>query len=46
MLWRRLTNFINDIQTSPSPFLMEFVKKGNGFTNANAMEFIRMNVHP
>jgi hypothetical protein len=40
-------NFINDIQVSLSPFLVELViKRGSDVTNANVMEFIHMNVHP
>jgi hypothetical protein len=45
--WKRCMNFINDIQTSPSSFLVEFVvKQGSDVTNANAMKFIPLNVHP
>jgi len=45
--WRKFTSFINNIETSPSPLLMEFiVKKGSDVTDANTMEFIHMNVHP
>jgi len=40
-------NLINNIQTSPSLLLVELVvKRGGDVTNANAMEFIHMNVHP
>jgi hypothetical protein len=40
-------SFINDIQTSPSLLLVEFVVKKRGdVINANTMEFIHMNVHP
>ncbi len=47
MPWRRCINFINNIQTSPSPFLVKFVvRKGGDVTDANAMEFIHLNVHP
>jgi hypothetical protein len=47
MPWRRCINFIDNIQTNPSPFLVEFVaKKGGDVTDANAMEFIHLNVHP
>jgi hypothetical protein len=39
-------SFIDDIQTSPSMILMEFiVKRGSDVTNANAMGFIPLNVH-
>jgi hypothetical protein len=41
MLWRRLMNFINNIQACPSPFFVELVvKKGSDVMNINAMEFI------
>jgi hypothetical protein len=40
-------SFIDDIQASPSPLLVELViKRGDDVTNVNAMEFIHMNVHP
>jgi hypothetical protein len=40
-------NFINDIQTSPSALLEEFVvKRGSDVIDANAMRFIPLNVHP
>jgi hypothetical protein len=36
----RCMNFINDIQTSPSPLLMELItKRGGDVMDANAMEF-------
>ncbi len=47
MPWRRCMNFINDIQTSPSPLLMKFiVKKRGDVIDANAIEFIDLNDHP
>jgi hypothetical protein len=47
MLWRRCMSFIDNIQTSPSPFLVEFIaRRGSDVTNANAMGFIALNVHP
>jgi hypothetical protein len=40
-------SFIDDIQTSPSPFLLEFIaKKGCDVMDANATGFIPLNVHP
>jgi hypothetical protein len=40
-------NFIDNIQTNPSPLLMELiVKKGGDVVDANVMEFIHLNVHP
>jgi hypothetical protein len=40
-------SFIDDIQISLSSFLVEFVdKKGGDVTDANAIEFILLNVHP
>jgi hypothetical protein len=44
--WRRFTSFINNVETSPSPFFMELVKWGGDVTNANTVEYIHMNVHP
>jgi len=47
MPWRRFMSFINDIQANPSPLFMELVIKRRGdVTNANAMGFIHLNVHP
>ncbi len=47
MPWRRFTNFIDDIQASPSSLLVEFViRKRGDFTDVNAMGFIHLNVHP
>jgi hypothetical protein len=47
MLWRRHMNFIDDIQTNPNLLLMELVARRGGYVmNANAMEFIHLNVHP
>jgi hypothetical protein len=43
--WKRFTGFINDIQTSLSPFLVELVKMGGDVIDANTMEFIHMHVH-
>jgi hypothetical protein len=46
MPWKRCMNFIDDIQTNPSPLLMEFVvRRGGDIMDANAMEFIHLNVH-
>jgi hypothetical protein len=40
-------SFIDNIQTSPSLILVEFiVKRGGDVTDANAMGFIPLNVHP
>jgi hypothetical protein len=40
-------SFIDNIQTNSSPLLMELViKRGGDVTNANAMEFNHLNVHP
>jgi hypothetical protein len=40
-------NFINDIQTSPSPFFVELViRRGGDVMDANVMEFIHLNDHP
>jgi hypothetical protein len=47
MLWKRYIDFIDDTQISPSSFLVELViKRGGHVTNANAMGFILLNVHP
>jgi hypothetical protein len=48
MPWRRFMNFINDIQTSPSPLLMELIiiRGGDDVMDVNAMGFIHLNVHP
>jgi hypothetical protein len=44
--WRKFTNFINNIQTNPSSFLVEqVVKRGGDVMNAT-IKFIHMNVHP
>jgi hypothetical protein len=46
MPWKSMS-FIDDIQTNPSLFFMEFVvRRGGDVTDANAMEFIHLNVHP
>jgi hypothetical protein len=40
-------NFIDNIQISPSSFLVELIdKKGGDVTDANAMGFTLLNVHP
>ncbi len=47
MPWKKCIAFFNNIQTNPSPFLMELVaKKGGDVMNANAMAFIHLNVYP
>jgi hypothetical protein len=44
---RRFMSFINDVQTSPSLFLVELiVKRGGDVIDANTMKFIDMYVHP
>jgi hypothetical protein len=47
MPWRKFMSFIDNIQTNPSPFIVELVvgKEGD-VADANAMEFIHLNVHP
>jgi hypothetical protein len=40
-------SFIDDIQTSPSPFFMELlIIRGGDVMDANAKEFIHLDVHP
>jgi hypothetical protein len=47
MPWRKYMSFINNIQTNPSPFLVEFIAiRGGDVMDANVMEFIHLNVHP
>jgi hypothetical protein len=47
MPWRSFTNFINDIQTSPSPLRVELIiKRGGDVMDVDAMGFIHLNVHP
>jgi hypothetical protein len=41
MPWRRCMNFIDDIQTNPSPFLVEFInEKGGDVTNGGIKHHI------
>jgi hypothetical protein len=43
MPWRKCMNFINNIQTNPSPLFMELITiVGGDVKNANAMEFINV----
>jgi hypothetical protein len=48
MPWRRCMSFIEDIQISPSPLLVELVvKKGGDVTNANIRHHLPIDgIHP
>jgi hypothetical protein len=48
MPWRRCMSFIDDIQTSPSLFLVELViKKGGDVINANIKHHLPIDgIHP